>query len=136
MELKFAGWIDFQKCPEKNIKDLNDIIDIDKDERQKIWYKVHKKIKEEIIKFKYQFSGEYHQYGECGCPVFEIDGKLGYVLYSMRAWGEVMAECWDDIEQKSKYDYLDFYMTPDKKDSKHALVELEYYKLEKAIDET
>jgi len=134
MELKFAGWITYhdsdgkKKHPE--IHDLLEIagkLNLDSEAKKHLWYMTEKIIKEEIIKHKYKFSGEYHQYGECGIPVFELDGELGYDMWSFRSWGGIMADCWNEIEQKSEYDYIDFYMWPDKKESVSAHTELEYY---------
>ena len=41
----------------------------------------------------YKFDGSYHQYGKMGCPVLD-DGS--YCTFSMRGWGEIMYDAWDD----------------------------------------
>ena len=48
----------------------------------------------------YRFTGEYHQYGECGAPYFDTNQKL---CLSMRGWGALMAQVLDlpeDIDGK------------------------------------
>ena len=133
MELKFVGWINYYlmyKDTDRNIVDINVILkdnNYTPENKKHVWFLIEKEIKNQIIKNKYDFSGEHHQYGKCGCPVFELDGKLGYALYSYRAWGGLMADCWNEIEETIKYDYMDFYMWPRSEDSVTAQTELEYY---------
>lgn len=45
-----------------------------------------------------------------GVPVCEdSDGKLYASTYTLRAWGGLMAECWNKILDISSLDYIDFY---------------------------
>lgn len=67
----------------------------------KEWYEVHGNdesvesveliVMNEIKKRKFKFGGNYHQYGEFGCPVMS-DGTI--FLSSMRGWGGIMADVW------------------------------------------
>jgi hypothetical protein len=81
------------------------------------WPDFIKRIKEEyrpyyeairvsVIENGYRHTGEYHQYGGEGVPVFE-DGTIG--SFSWRAWGDLMAAIWSTEEDKD-YCYMDFYM--------------------------
>ena len=63
-------------------------------------------IKEAVIREGVRMNGDQHQNAPNGIPVFS-DGT--YALYSMRAWGGLMAEVWSEIDGKN-YSYLDFYM--------------------------
>lgn len=72
---------------------------------------MERKVVDEIIEKKYKFDGTYHQNGDHGIPVAEIDGKLYYLMESMRAWGATMAEAWCVIDRNDGYDYIDFYCT-------------------------
>ncbi len=60
-----------------------------------------------IVRRGYAFSGQYHQGGEFGVPVFS-DGKI--LQCSMRYWGGIMARAWNIREKAQKYDYMDFYI--------------------------
>ena len=63
-------------------------------------------LKEEILDKELKYTGEDHQYGEYGTPVFE-DGRV--FLASMRAWGDLMAAVWSE-ELDTDMSYMDFYM--------------------------
>ena len=65
----------------------------------------------DIIANRYYFDGEYHQYGKYGVPVLAYsNGVVQPATYTWRAWGAIMAEAWNKIENADKYTYLDFYM--------------------------
>jgi hypothetical protein len=51
-------------------------------------------------------TGEHHQFGDDGVPVFS-DGTCG--SFSFRAWGDLMAAIWSEEEGRD-YSYMDFYM--------------------------
>jgi len=63
-------------------------------------------IRTSVLENSYKFSGNYHQNGPNGVPVFE-DGTMG--SFSFRAWGDLMAAIWSTEENKD-YHYMDFYM--------------------------
>ena len=109
MKVELVGWTTYYKG-------MPDIIEMHKDsaDMNALVWNAEKAIKDDIIKNKYKFSGEYHQYGYCGTPVVSVDdGTVGAYTLSFRGWGGFMAECWNDIEHACKYDYMDFYMNGD-----------------------
>jgi len=59
---------------------------------------------DEIIKNKFCFSGNQHQYSMVGAP--KIDGNI--YGYSQRGWGGIMADAWNKIEKTNNYDYCSF----------------------------
>lgn len=63
-------------------------------------------IRESVIELQLKITGEQHQYSESGVPLFS-DGTIG--SFSYRAWGDIMAAIWSDIDDKD-YDYMKFYM--------------------------
>ena len=114
--IEFFGWgqYDYEKNAEAEKAGTPpiqlDVADFPEEIRSHLWYVFEKKTIEEIVRKKYRFSGDTHQRSKHGCPIFLVDGKKVYYPNSMRAWGAVMASAWDEIEQVSKYDYMDFYM--------------------------
>jgi hypothetical protein len=62
-------------------------------------------IRKEIVANKIRWTGQEHQGGNEGCPVFS-DGTVCAV--SLRAWGDLMAVIWSTEEDKD-YCYMDFY---------------------------
>jgi len=62
-------------------------------------------LKKEIILKKIRYSGEQHQCGSNGVPVFN-DNTRG--CFSFRAWGDLMAAIWS-TEEDNDYSYMDFY---------------------------
>ncbi|MBQ2757663.1 MAG: hypothetical protein IJF31_04180 [Clostridia bacterium] len=62
---------------------------------------------QEITENGYAFSGEVHQYGEAGMPVFS-DGTA--FRASMRCWGAIMASLHAE-DEGAPYEYMDFYMS-------------------------
>lgn len=65
----------------------------------------------ELVRNKIKFDGDYHQYGELGAPVIELDSGDQYVYTTTwRHWGRLTADAWNQIEKSQKYDYIDFYM--------------------------
>lgn len=106
MEIKLVGW-----TTGSDKLDLAVVANVDKSQLSHFSYLCEKAIKEDIIKNKWLFCGDWHQTGKCGMPVLKLDGKVGIYLVSMRYWGNIMAECWNEIEQTLKYDYMDFYMS-------------------------
>ena len=65
----------------------------------------------ELVRNRIKFDGDYHQYGELGAPVIELDSGTQYVYTtSWRHWGRLTANAWNQIEKFQKYDYIDFYM--------------------------
>lgn len=119
MEIKLVGW-----TTGSDKTDLAIVANVDKSQLPHFSYLCEKAIKEDIIKNKWLFCGDWHQSGKCGMPVLELDGKVGTYLVSMRHWGSIMADCWNEIEQTLKYDYMDFYMDClIDKTSKHGSIE-------------
>ncbi len=105
MEIKLVGW-----TTGSNNIDLAITAEVNKADLSHFSFLCEKAIKEDIIKNKWKFCGDWHQNGKCGMPVLELNGKVGTYLTSMRYWGGIMANCWNEIEQTNKYDYMDFYM--------------------------
>lgn len=105
MEIKLVGWTTGSDKTELALA-----ANVNKSDLSHFSYLCEKAIKEDIIKNHWMFSGDWHQNGKCGMPVLELDGKVGTYLVSMRYWGSIMADCWNEIEQTLKYDYMDFYM--------------------------
>ncbi len=62
-------------------------------------------LKRYVIENNIRITGQEHQNG-CGIPLFS-DGKVA--TFSFRAWGDIMAAIWSDIDDKD-YTYMDFYM--------------------------
>ena len=119
MEIKLVGW-----TTGSDKTDLAIVANVGKSQLPHFSYLCEKAIKEDIIKNKWLFCGDWHQSGKCGMPVLELDGKVGTYLVSMRHWGSIMADCWNEIEQTLKYDYMDFYMDClIDKTSKHGSIE-------------
>ena len=143
MDIKFIGWISHYNLDRTlddigyvDIKDMHTLIkDLSKEDREHLWYKIDKIVKKEIIDHKYKFSGEHHQYGKCGLPVFKVDDKYFYNMWSFRSWGGLMADCWNEIEETTKYCYMDFYMWPDRNESVLPEKELEYYNSKEELNE-
>ena len=77
------------------------------DELHRAWQEAEDIVKACIRRYGFKFSGEYHQYGECGMPMFD-DGSV--LFCSWRHWGSIMAEAWDPDGAKG-LDYMDFYMS-------------------------
>ena len=77
------------------------------DELHRAWQEAEDIVKACISRNGFKFSGEYHQYGECGMPMFD-DGSV--LFCSWRHWGSIMAEAWDPDGAKG-LDYMDFYMS-------------------------
>ena len=78
-----------------------------RDEIERAWQEAEDLVKTCIRRNGFKFSGEYHQYGECGMPMFD-DGSV--LFCSWRHWGSIMAEAWDPDGAKG-LDYMDFYMS-------------------------
>jgi hypothetical protein len=64
-------------------------------------------IRTSILKLDIKQGGDWHQYSDCGCPVFN-DGTTA--TFSYRAWADLMACIWNTEEDES-YSYMDFYMS-------------------------
>lgn len=86
--------------------------DTDSRASPEIFYKMEKLTVQEIVRHKYKFSGDTHQNKNVlGVPEFEDENGARYLFQcSMRYWGKVMADSWNEIEQAFKYDYMDFYV--------------------------
>lgn len=63
-------------------------------------------IRTSVIKYDVRHTGEDHQGGPDGVPLFS-DGTVG--TFSWRAWGDLMAAIWSEEEDKD-YCYMNFYM--------------------------
>lgn len=63
-------------------------------------------IRESVLEKRIKMTGEEHQYGLDGIPLFE-DNTVG--CFSFRAWGDLMAAIWSEKENKD-YTYMDFYV--------------------------
>jgi hypothetical protein len=63
-------------------------------------------VRREVIKNNIRMTGEAHQHGPAGVPLFN-DGMVA--SFSYRAWGDLMAAIWSEHENKD-YSYMDFYM--------------------------
>lgn len=93
--LKLVGWTSFDsEYPSKKCtkEEMDEII---------------KLIREEIIKHKYYFGGEEHQYALTGAPVFS-DGTC--FRASMRCWGYLMSTIYVGPNGE-ELSYMDFYMS-------------------------
>lgn len=93
-ELKIIRWGNF----DENYK----MRSYDKEELEKIINLVSK----ELIDNNICFSGEFHQTGMNGMPIFS-DGTC--FRASMRAWGNIMANVKHHLTGE-EYSYMDFYM--------------------------
>ena len=62
-------------------------------------------VRADVIEKKIRLTGDRHQYGDAGVPLFE-DDTVG--TFSYRAWGDLMAAIWSEHENKD-YSYMDFY---------------------------
>ena len=94
-ELRIIGWTNFDcEYPAKKLtaEELQVVL---------------KLIKDEIIEKKYIFSGEEHQYGLTGVPVFS-DGTC--FRASMRCWALIMASLYNG-QDGQQLSYMDFYMS-------------------------
>jgi len=63
-------------------------------------------LRKEVVATGKRITGEQHQYGSKGVPVFS-DGTVA--TFSYRGWGDIMAAIWSEEENKD-YNYMDFYM--------------------------
>lgn len=94
-KLKIVGWTNFDDVfPTKVLNNEN-------------FQEVLNLIKIEIYEKEYIFSGEEHQYGLTGVPVFS-DGTC--FRASMRAWGSLMASCFTGPNGE-EVSYMNFYMS-------------------------
>lgn len=94
-DLKIVGWADFDSVyPTKKIKDedLEAIIEL---------------VSDSIRENGFIFSGEEHQYGLTGMPVFS-DGTC--FRASMRCWGNIMASLYAGPNGE-ELTYMNFYMS-------------------------
>lgn len=94
-ELRIVGWTSFDSdYPFKKYtkEEMDEIV---------------KLIREEIIKHKYYFGGEDHQYASTGVPVFS-DGTC--FRASMRCWGYLMSTIYVGPNDE-ELSYMDFYMS-------------------------
>lgn len=68
-------------------------------------------IAEELRRYGYKFSGNYHQNGEYGVPV--LDNEYKYCV-SQRRWGGIMVKAYpDEIDDKDGYGYVEWaWMSP------------------------
>ena len=64
-------------------------------------------IKESVIENNMRLTGDKHQHGVNGVPLFEDDSVA---CFSYRGWGDLMAAIWNTEEATTKYQYMDFYM--------------------------
>ena len=62
-------------------------------------------LRESIIEQDMRMSGNSHQYGFEGIPLFN-DGTIA--LFSFREWGCLLSAIWS-TEHKKQYDYMNFY---------------------------
>lgn len=95
--LKIVGWTDFESAYQTrkyNGEELSEIIYL---------------IQNEIVNKGYIFSGEEHQNGLTGVPVFS-DGTC--FRASMRGWGYIMSGCYTGPDGM-ELSYMDFYMSLD-----------------------
>lgn len=63
-------------------------------------------LRQEIITRNIRRGGDWHQNSEEGVPIFS-DGT--FVVFSYRAWGDLLAAVWSTEENKD-YEYMNFYM--------------------------
>ena len=62
-------------------------------------------IREDVIRRKIRYGGKHYQQNQQTTPMFNND-KMA--IFSMRAWGDLMAAIWSENENKD-YSYIDFY---------------------------
>jgi hypothetical protein len=94
-KLRIVGWTSFEsEYPSRQCtkEEMDEIIIL---------------IREEIIKNRYYFSGEEHQYSLTGVPVFS-DGTC--FRASMRCWGYLMSTIYLGPNNE-ELSYMDFYMS-------------------------
>ena len=114
--IRLFGWGHYDFETAKKVRDAGGMYDaqtlLDEVSRydSDVWTKAERMVVEEIRRKGYWFSGENHQDGMFGMPIFEIDGRHFVFWVSWRHWGALMAEA-HTIEGRS-YDYMDFYMEP------------------------
>ena len=93
-ELKIIGWTNFDSDYPTKLYEREEFGDI-----------IHL-IQVEIDENNYSFTGDYHQRGATGVPVFS-DGTC--FRASMRCWGSIMAAV-HSFKTGKKLTYMDFYM--------------------------
>lgn len=95
MKYKVIGWTDYdnEKYP-------------DFDEYGGDYGSAHSAVIDEIREKGYRFSGDYHQYGESGCPVLNDGTRF---ILSMRGWGALMSEAVEPDNSDSMA-YMNWYM--------------------------
>lgn len=63
-------------------------------------------VSEELRKKGYKWSGDYHQHGNGGCPVFDDNTKLAV---SLRLWGRIMADAYpEDVYDSDDMGYCEW----------------------------
>jgi len=113
--MKVIGWIDYAEIEDDFIESFGgmggwfdngmrwkDYINTVKPE----YKKYPEAIRLAVIHSNIRITGEQHQYGHDGVPVFS-DGT--YASFSYRAWGDIMGAIWSDVDDKD-YNYMSFYM--------------------------
>jgi hypothetical protein len=148
-EFKIVRWTDWEiankKVEKGKYKDYwDDLTDEDRKKMRSFLVNYFLENRNELYKpnsidgkINYPFNGGYHQAAEDGVPIIKYKGKLYAFLFSMRQWGDLMAEVfsiingkkymsmdefWEDWEKEEKtkdvdentYMYLDFWMAWDK----------------------
>lgn len=71
-------------------------------EKDELFYERWKEVVRELRRKNYRFTGNYHQYGDHGVPMFD-DGMC--FMVSMRMWGEVMAQAFPETATQGEYAY-------------------------------
>lgn len=102
--MKIVGWTEWDnpkykeifpigsKCTEAEIED------------------VRKVIAEELKTNGYKFTGDYHQNGDFGVPVFD-NGEV--FQCSQRMWGDIMAQAYpEEIDNSDGYGYIEWAWFP------------------------
>ena len=117
--MKIVKWVtglDHTKSPSKLLYPAFEVklAGRSRDEVEQAWREAEDVVKECIRRNGFKFSGQYHQYGEYGMPMFD-DGSV--LFCSWRHWGSIMAEAWDPDGSKG-LDYMDFYMPGPSEDEK------------------
>lgn len=64
-------------------------------------------IRKSVVEQHLRLTGEHHQYGDAGVPLFSDDTVS---TFSYRGWGDIMAAIWNSEEPEKKYSYMHFYM--------------------------
>ena len=113
--MRVVEWISYplaEKYPESPLGSLGGWFGMKDPDRWRdyleVWHEsVHpycEAFREEVLRLSLKRGGFWHQSDKPGVPVFD-DGTVP--LFSMRAWGDIMAAIWSE-EEATNYNYCQF----------------------------